>query len=220
MTNAVCGIGAVLLYSRSAWIAGALILVGAVLDGIDGKLARKMNATSPLGGWADAVADAISFSLAPAFLMYYQHPGRMSLIAALIYGILILWRLLRFMRTKPEPGTFTGLPSPSAALLVVALILIQSNDGLRNVAETGSLIIGLIAISPIIYPGPGHRVIRHMPKRFKLFLYLPHLVLFSWRPDLAVFSLMTIYLIFGPVLIRRYNSLHATQLLSEGDKNS
>lgn len=105
-----------------------LILLAAVLDGIDGRLARLLKCQSQIGAELDSLADFFNFGVAPAFIIYiwaFQDLRSFGWIAVLIYVICCVIRLARFnVDSKSEvktsdPRFFTGVPSPAGALLVM-----------------------------------------------------------------------------------------------------
>ena len=127
MASAFCGFASIHLsltgstvtqFSTAAW----LLVVAMFLDAFDGRVARMTKSESELGVQLDSLADAVSFGLAPAFLMYawgLSSLGTLGLFAAFIYAAGAILRLARFnvMASQHEGVTrhFLGLPSPLAA---------------------------------------------------------------------------------------------------------
>jgi CDP-diacylglycerol---serine O-phosphatidyltransferase len=108
-------------------LAAALIVLAAVLDGLDGRVARLLKSESEIGAELDSFADFVSFGVAPGFVMYLwalhdmPHAGW---IVALVYIVCCLLRLARFniISRAAEPadaGYFRGVPSPAGALLAM-----------------------------------------------------------------------------------------------------
>jgi phosphatidylserine synthase len=139
--NAMMGILSVFFAYQGRIREAYFILIGAALfDKLDGALARKLGLTEPidpdeparrinLGGILDDISDAVSFCVVPAWIFYIflsqiAEPGFYKLPFGLIsicYIILGISRLIYFtLDTSPIPGFFKGLPTPAAALLVVA----------------------------------------------------------------------------------------------------
>lgn len=106
-------------------IAAALIIFAAVIDGLDGLLARKLDAASPFGAELDSLSDFVSFGVAPAVLVYsalLSGLGDAGWAFALVFAICCCLRLARFnvARAVPEAPTrthFTGVPAPAGAML-------------------------------------------------------------------------------------------------------
>ena len=102
------------------------IVVAAVLDGLDGRLARALKSTTRFGAELDSLADFIDFGVAPAILLYWTimrlHPG-LGWVAAMIFAIAAALRLARFnvMIEEKKPAWagnfFTGMPAPAGALV-------------------------------------------------------------------------------------------------------
>lgn len=105
-------------------IAVVLLAAAAVLDGLDGRVARMLNATSPMGGEIDSLADAINFGVAPALVVYVSLllTAPAGWIVALLFAVCIALRLARF-NALLDDGTlpaytrefFVGMPAPAAA---------------------------------------------------------------------------------------------------------
>lgn len=111
-------------------LAVAAIAVAALLDGIDGRLARYFRATSKFGEQLDSLADFADFGVAPAFLLYVwslQDLGSLGWICALVLAICASLRLARFNAAlesdEPKPDWhrdfFTGVPAPAGALVAL-----------------------------------------------------------------------------------------------------
>ena len=109
-------------------VAVQLVLLAAVLDGLDGSLARLLKSASALGAELDSLADFLNFGITPALLMYFwafKDMGNLGWIAVVIYALCCVLRLARFnVGTKAsdsdKPAShFEGVPSPAGALLVL-----------------------------------------------------------------------------------------------------
>lgn len=105
-----------------------LILLAAVLDGIDGALARMLKSESKVGAELDSLADFLNFGVAPPMIMYFwalQEANGLGWIAVLVFSIASVLRLARFnvsAKSDDEPDTkgyYIGIPSPAGALLVM-----------------------------------------------------------------------------------------------------
>ena len=109
-------------------IAVALILLAAVLDGLDGRLARLLRSESEMGAELDSLVDFVNFGVAPGLTIYlWGLHGLQSggWIATLIYASCCLLRLARFnlgnrpSADKTTASNFTGVPSPAGAMLAM-----------------------------------------------------------------------------------------------------
>ncbi|WP_146585944.1 CDP-diacylglycerol--serine O-phosphatidyltransferase [Puniceibacterium confluentis] len=105
-----------------------LILLAAVLDGLDGRLARMLKSESKIGAELDSLADFLNFGVAPALIVHVwalQHWRGAGWIAVLVYAICCVLRLARFNVTSKDADDtadksfFVGVPSPAGAFLVM-----------------------------------------------------------------------------------------------------
>lgn len=119
-------------------IALAMIGAAAVLDTLDGRLARMLSATTKIGAELDSLADAISFGVAPALVLYVTllRQDSTGWIIALIYTVSVVLRLARFNtimdddnRPDWEREYFTGVPAPAAALIALLPTALDSQFG-------------------------------------------------------------------------------------------
>lgn len=151
LANGACGFGAITFAAKlgptevsgpgpvqavqASLIAASLIFLAMLFDMLDGSVARLMKQTSELGAQLDSLCDAISFGVAPAFLMLqfvtkeldryggFEYPPRLLWTIALLYAMCAIMRLARFnVETEEEDAhdEFSGLPSPAAAGTVAA----------------------------------------------------------------------------------------------------
>ncbi|HEY0326048.1 MAG TPA: CDP-diacylglycerol--serine O-phosphatidyltransferase [Allosphingosinicella sp.] len=117
-----------------------LVLVAAVLDGIDGGIARLVRGETRFGAELDSLADAISFGVAPALILYswsLNELGRFGWLVALLLALFCALRLARFNagidRSDPPHrahGYLTGVPAPAGALLALTPLYLSFWTGL------------------------------------------------------------------------------------------
>jgi CDP-diacylglycerol--serine O-phosphatidyltransferase len=109
------------------------IIIGAVFDMLDGVMARLINSTSEFGVELDSLCDAVSFGVAPAFMLYkahfYQYGESGILFASLplLAGIVRLARFNVQLESYEDKKYFKGLPIPSAALIMISFIVFYHN---------------------------------------------------------------------------------------------
>ena len=112
------------------------IIFAALIDGLDGRIARLIKGTSKVGKELDSLTDMISFGVAPAFIMFFwklNTLGRFGWLVCLIYVICVALRLARFnVNSNQDPSWkdnfFEGVPSPAGGILVLTpLIISQTN---------------------------------------------------------------------------------------------
>ena len=191
--NAMMGLIAVFFAYQDRIREASLFLIGAALfDKLDGAVARRLGLTEPLpgqdhaarkvtlGGVLDDISDAVSFCIAPAWIYYFlvadlPDPRLQELPytwVAVIYALAGILRLIYFTLDRhPIPGFFKGMPSPAAALLVVApmIILNQSvNEASASVPFWGFVCFGMMIAAavvmnlyPIRYLHAGRFMSRH-----------------------------------------------------------
>ena len=125
--NLFCGFLAI-LYSAQGRFQDAIIAIAIaiLLDGLDGRVARKLNAATPFGLEFDSLCDVISFGLAPAFLVYCWGfkplADQFGVIASFIFILCAATRLARFNVADDNLKGFVGLPTPGAAGVVAATV--------------------------------------------------------------------------------------------------
>lgn len=127
---AICaGISAIRFGLQGNFIlAVQLILGAAVLDGLDGRVARLLDSQSQVGAELDSLADFVNFGVAPPMLLYYwglQSMPSIGWLSVLVFAICCVLRLARFnvsSRSEDKSANnrfFTGVPAPAGALLVM-----------------------------------------------------------------------------------------------------
>jgi len=121
-------------------VACIAIFVAAILDSLDGRVARMTNSQSAFGEQMDSLSDMVSFGAAPALIVYIwalKDMGKLGWIPAFVY---IAGAALRLARFNVNIGVvdkrfFQGLPSPAAAALVISLVWVMDDAGLRGVSK-------------------------------------------------------------------------------------
>ncbi|MFC0560958.1 CDP-diacylglycerol--serine O-phosphatidyltransferase [Halalkalibacter alkalisediminis] len=108
--------------------AAILILIGMMLDSMDGRLARMLKADSALGKELDSLADIVTFGVAPSFLVYYTYFYQFGLIGLMIAGLFPLfgaYRLARFniSSSKGSQNYFVGVPITAAGGILALITL-------------------------------------------------------------------------------------------------
>jgi CDP-diacylglycerol---serine O-phosphatidyltransferase len=112
----------------------AAIVFAALLDGIDGRVARMLKGTSKFGAELDSLADFVNFGVAPALMLYFwglHEMGNGGWIAAMVFAICTGLRLARFNVMIDDPNRppwagnfFTGVPAPAGAITVLLPIYV------------------------------------------------------------------------------------------------
>lgn len=143
---ALCfGLTSIKLAMISKWeLAVGCILISCFLDGIDGRLARLLNATSPFGAQLDSLSDFVNFGICPAIITYLWTikiipNGNMAWAAVLFYAICCAIRLARFnvstdtddeLSRKLCKMFFIGVPSPTGSLLALLPLMVYFDTGI------------------------------------------------------------------------------------------
>jgi CDP-diacylglycerol---serine O-phosphatidyltransferase len=132
------------------------IFCAAVLDSLDGRIARMTHSQSAFGEQMDSLCDMVSFGAAPALIVYswaLSGLGRWGWIAAFVYMAGAALRLARFNVNigVVDKRFFQGLPSPAAAALVIGLIWVMDDAGFKNVAKIDWL--AWVAFGVTLYAG-------------------------------------------------------------------
>ena len=139
------------------------ITLAAILDALDGRIARLIKGTSEFGKELDSLTDFVSFGIAPAFIIYFwelNKYGKLGWAITLIYSVCCVLRLARFNLTqfKPEESWkqnyFEGVPSPIGALLILSPLVLELTDfsfKLNNIylVPIFTLIIAILLISKV-----------------------------------------------------------------------
>ncbi len=150
-------------------MAVGLIIAAAVLDGLDGRLARLLKSESAIGAELDSLCDFVNFGVAPALVLYLwalQDMRSEGWIAALIYTVACLLRLARFNVGSRDPdadlGTFRGVPSPAGAMLVLLPIFLAKAMDAQTPPWTWAIALWLAAVGALMvgrFPTPSFKKI-------------------------------------------------------------
>ncbi len=190
--------------------ASIAIIISAVFDGLDGRIARFTRTTSHFGTEYDSLSDLISFGVAPAvlaFLWALEPFGRLGWLAAFMFVICGALRLARF---NVEKGTlphnyFRGLPIPAAACFIASLILFAST--MKGFAEKRDIIIILmiyvlsfLMVSSMKYYSFKEFNIRHQKPFNVLVSVILIFIVIAYKPKVLLFLILLIYVLSGPVV--------------------
>lgn len=205
--NLFCGLLTIIYASSERFDKACIaVMIAILLDGLDGQVARRFNATSKFGVEFDSFSDLVSFGLAPGLLMYYwaflPQADEFGVFICFVYVISAASRLARFNITSENLNSFQGLPTPAAAAMVVALV----NFDIRSDYE-----ILVILLATAIMVGLGFLMVSNIPyfslKRLKIMdthifvrIFLGAMVGFIWyKPTLALTVIISAYCLSGPI---------------------
>ena len=214
-------------------IAVTFILFAAILDTLDGRIARLIKGTSEFGKELDSLTDFVSFGIAPVFILYFWELntyGKLGWAITLIYSVCCVLRLARFNLTKIDEkqewkkNFFEGVPSPAGGLLILMPLIYELtnlNFGLnvKNITPYLTIMVALLLVSKI--PTLSLKKISISPKTTVFLLLTVGIVfialLFYTLEALLVFGIT--YLISIPVSIYIYSKQNRKNLkkISEED---
>lgn len=194
------------------------IAVAALLDSLDGRIARLLDATSKMGAELDSLADAISFGVAPALVLYiWKFEGnRLGWVIALVFAVCIILRLARFNTllddTEQPPYAkefFVGVPAPAgglAALLPLILTIQTGREGWW--ASDGAVMVWTVAIAALLIsrvPTLSLKTIRVPARAAAPLLVLVGLLAAAvvTYPMLTLACALIAYLLHVPYAVRR-----------------
>ncbi len=174
------------------------IIFAALIDGLDGRIARLIKGTSKVGKELDSLTDMISFGVAPAFIMYFwklNTLGRFGWLLCLIYVICVALRLARFnINSNQEPSWrdnfFEGVPSPAGGILVLTPLII-SLSGFDFIQLNYEMIV------PTFFVVTSFLLISKFPSYSFKKIVIPRRT--------TIFLLFGIVLFFGLLLIYTFN---------------
>jgi CDP-diacylglycerol--serine O-phosphatidyltransferase len=205
------------------WMASLFIGIAAVVDFLDGFLARAMNAVSLLGKQLDSLADVVSFGVAPGMILYQflrlsiaKESGGMDasivwLMPAFILPCAAAWRLGRFNLDDSQSHSFKGMPVPAVGIFFASLPLIYwnvnqqwVNDLLLNkwflyalIAVFSWLMVSTLPLLALKFK--DFSVKNNLPKYLLLLFGLLFVVFFRWAGiPMAIVAYVVLSLVFPP----------------------
>ncbi|RMG44276.1 MAG: CDP-diacylglycerol--serine O-phosphatidyltransferase [Acidobacteria bacterium] len=198
--NLMAGYAAILMATEHHYlIAWWLVFAAAVLDGLDGRVARLTGTTSGFGGELDSLCDAVSFAVAPSLLAFHMGVGglgRAGWAACFLFTACGVIRLARFNAATTGGEDFVGLPIPTAAAVAAAPALLTHGEPIPPafvpVHAAVLLVTALLMVSRLRYP--AFKSLRFGPK--------PYRVLALWAAILAGFLAFAEWML--PALILGY----------------
>ena len=182
------------------------IIIAALIDGLDGRIARLIKGTSKVGKELDSLTDMISFGVAPAFIMYFwklNTLGRFGWLLCLIYVICVALRLARFnISSNQEPSWkdnfFEGVPSPAGGILVLTPLIVSLTG--FNFIE-----LNFDIITPIFFITTSFLLISKFPSySFKKIVI---------QRKATIFLLFSIILFFGLLLIYTFEVIAISSMI-------
>jgi CDP-diacylglycerol--serine O-phosphatidyltransferase len=182
------------------------IIVAAIIDGLDGRIARLIQGTTKIGKELDSLTDVISFGVAPAFIMYFwklNELGRIGWFICLIYVVCVALRLARFnVNSGQEPSWrdnfFEGVPSPAGGVLVLMPLIYSLSDiQILNINYDFFVLILFVTVSILL--------ISKVPTYALKKISVPR--------SMTIFLLLGVVLYFGLLLIYTFNTIVISGLI-------
>jgi len=182
------------------------IIVAAIIDGLDGRIARLIQGTSKVGKELDSLTDVISFGVAPAFIMYFwklNELGRIGWLICLIYVVCVALRLARFnVNSGKEPSWrdnfFEGIPSPAGGVIVLMPLI-------YSLSEIQIFSINYNYFVPILFVLISILLISKVPTYALKKISVPR--------NMTIFLLLAVALYFGLLLIYTFNAIVISGLM-------
>ena len=182
------------------------IIVAAIIDGLDGRIARLIQGTSKVGKELDSLTDVISFGVAPAFIMYFwklNELGRIGWLICLIYVVCVALRLARFnVNSVKEPSWrdnfFEGVPSPAGGVIVLMPLV-------YSLSEIQIFSINYDYFVPILFVLVSILLISKVPTYALKKISVPR--------NMTIFLLLGVALYFGLLLIYTFNAIVISGLM-------
>lgn len=224
---ACAGLTAIRYAINDQWDRAIIALVAAaMLDGVDGRVARLLRGTTKFGAELDSLADAINFGVAPAIIMYLwamNAAGSIGWALCMLHAVCCVLRLARFNTMIGQPDLphwahnyFTGVPSPfGGGIAVLPLILwLQTGESFfSKPAVTGTFLLcsSLLMVSQVpVYSGKHMRLKPHwvVPMMVAVGAFTAFLVTEPWA-TLSVLGLGLLGTIpFSVMSFRRLKAAH------------
>jgi len=205
ISSLICGVLAIMVLADNNFLLAALlILLGSILDVLDGQLAARLDAISDIGKELDSLADMVTFGVAPTILIYHLLlivgvDTFVAMSTSLAFVVAGAYRLARF-NTMPSDrgGFFRGLPIPMASVLLITASFWQ--HWVVNIWWTVAVVsVSYLMISPFPYP-KSTRVLNLPPLVWAglAIIAVTCWLVAGWQA--VPFSLFLLYALTGPTL--------------------
>jgi CDP-diacylglycerol--serine O-phosphatidyltransferase len=206
----LCGFSSILITIKGNYfIAAALLLVAAILDGLDGRIARYTNTTTKFGAEYDSLSDLIAFGAAPAVLVYtwglvpYGKWGWMASSLFIVCGAL---RLARFniQIGIVESKVFNGLPIPAAASVVATGVLLHDYLGGKGPFNSIFVLVGVFCVALLMISNIKYysfKKVNFFSKKpfMSFFCIVCLMIVTAVEPQIVIFSFAVGYTMSGPL---------------------
>ncbi|PCI40029.1 MAG: CDP-diacylglycerol--serine O-phosphatidyltransferase [Thiotrichales bacterium] len=188
--------------------AAIAIFLAMILDALDGRIARLINAESAFGAEYDSLADIVSFGVTPALVIYnanLMHLGKLGWLCAFLYMACVALRLARFNIQTSEKRYFVGLPCPAGAGFMASLVWvcdIYKFNGYyyQIMVAVLTIFVALLMVSNIRFRSFKDIDIKtHVHFKVIILVLLTYIII-SWHPAQILFVLSFGYVCSGVLL--------------------
>ena len=231
------GLTAIRMGIESRWdLAVAALVFAAFLDGIDGRVARLLKASSRFGAELDSLADFVNFGVAPGLILYFwalHELGNAGWIAAMVFAICAGLRLARFNVMIDDPNRpawaanfFVGMPAPGGAITVLLPIYVHFLGASRFALEVPLVFLYTLAIAFLMISRlpvfSGKRVGKRVPPDWVVPVFVlvvlgfALLIAYPWALLTAVTVAYLASLPFGFIAYRNYQEAAAGAAAQQG----
>ena len=206
--NLFLGFYAIISSSKNDFVTAAwLIVIAAIFDAFDGKVARATKAMSRFGVEFDSLADVISFGLAPSFLIYQLQLNKMGPAGLIISFFPLMFGAIRLARfnvevSGPDKVNFKGLPIPAAAGTLAAFIIFNFNIWgelwIPSLVLPLAILVSILMVSTLEFDAlPKFNFRSGRKNSIKLLIMLAAVILSVFFPQKAMFPLAASYIIYA-----------------------
>lgn len=243
LANLFCGFSAIVMFSQSRWSEGILLIVLAgVFDMLDGYMARLTKSASELGVELDSLCDAVSFGVAPSFLLYqvfFKFVDDTGILISALPAMAGVYRLARFnaqLTSLEDKQYFRGMPIPAGALTIISFVqfyVLPESIGLSDFISYPidtplpihnlsvyivTIATSLVMVSTIKYPNlprPSAKNFKQNPIFYSFFVV--SFIGTILTKGLLLFPSMALYLVAGAIaygisLVREKQEIEVNEL--------
>jgi len=214
------------------WWGSLFIFFAAIIDFLDGFLARMLKASSEMGKQLDSLSDVVSFGVAPGMILYQllrigyaQNENGLdvsvwALLPAFIFSAAVAWRLAKFNLSTNQTNSFQGVPSPAAGLVVASfpLIVFYQYYGIQTLFINPWFLYAVILVLSYLMLSPRRFLAlkftdfsfrNNQRKYFLLFLSIAFIIILKW---LAVPVIFMAYVAFSAFSKAPHTTTHTKEV--------
>jgi CDP-diacylglycerol--serine O-phosphatidyltransferase len=215
-----CGLTAMRLAMEGKFeISVVLLIASAVIDGMDGRIARLLNSTSMFGAQLDSLSDFVCFGVSPAIVLYLwklNDLGGLGWLCVLFYAVCCALRLARFntaltdeSRAAWQMKFFTGIPSPAGAMLALMPLVFSFESGFGLADDAWFCALWMMLVAALMTSRIPTFAVKKLAIRHEWVLPIMLVVccvigLWVVRPWVMFNVTGGIYLLCLPLSVRRY----------------